>query len=72
MNIEIKDEYTYEEIEEMVATIVGWFSVGHQYTEDVVEEYREHVAIFCEELATLVRRGCMPLKWNEDEQETRH
>lgn len=72
MQIDIKDEYTYEEIQEMVATVTGWFGAGHQYSEEVVEEHRETVATFCEELAALVRGGCMPLQWDERDKETRH
>lgn len=72
MTIETKDEYTYEEIKEMVATITGWFAAGHEFTEEVIEEHRETVATFCDELAALVRGGCMPLEWNEDNKEIRH
>ena len=64
-----KEEYTYDEIESMVATVTGWFAATKErgYTDELIEEYRETVTVYCETLGSLVTGGCLPIYWEDEE-----
>lgn len=63
--IPIKDEYNYEEVEEMVATVIGWFSAPIHYPKKMLEQWRDQTAQWCDELAALLRGGCDPYTWHK-------
>lgn len=63
-----KEEYTYDEIESMVATVTGWFAATKEkgYTDEIIEEYRSTVAAYCDALSNLIDGGCLPIYWEEE------
>ena len=63
-----KEEYTYDEIESMVATVTGWFAATKEkgYTDEIIEEYRPTVAAYCDALSRLVEGGCVPICWEDE------
>lgn len=67
-----KEEFTYDEIESMVATVTGWFSATKQqgYTDEIIEEYRETAAAYCDALSRLLDGGCVPIYWEEEIDDT--
>lgn len=67
--VELKDEYTYDDIKNMLGMVVGWFTATKEngFTEEDIEKYREYAAQCCKELASVIHGGCIPYDWEDDE-----
>jgi len=62
-----KDEYNYDEIEEMVECVIGWFAITKKTGDrKMIEENRQDIAHFLSELSGLVAGTCMPVYWEGD------
>lgn len=70
-NAELKEEYTYDDIKNMLGMIVGWFTATKEkgFTEEDIEKHREYTAQCCKELALEIQGGCTPYNWEEDEED---